>query len=173
MGANRWVVGVDPSSRKLAGVAAPVDGDDEVFALWVVVLPSARPIEERCLKAYATARSFAKRLMRADPTREVYVFIEAPLVGRGGVSTTVKQSKVHGATVAGFLAGGAVHVREESVSRVKKAVVGAGNATKEEIATWCEVWKPAISEAVEGDQDLTDAAMHLQYGISTIKKMKG
>ena len=165
------VLGVDPSSRKLAGVASPVSGQQEPL-LWSVTLSSKLPIEIRCMQAYRASRRVVERIRRRYGVDEIGVFMEAPLVGRGGVKTTVIQSKVQGAALAGYIAGGAEWVREGNASHVKKSVVGKGNADKDEIMTWLSETWPELHAAVDGDQDLADAAMHWQHGLLTMRKAK-
>lgn len=164
-----WVIGVDPSSRKLAGVAMSVFDPDE-YDLWLVKLKERDPIELRCLAAFRTARAFTRRIRRLYDPVEIVVFIEGPLVGRGGVKTTVIQSKVHGATIAGFVSGGAAFARESNASTVKKAVVGTGKAEKHEIMQWVADTYPDLHTEIDGDQDLADAMMHCRYGIDTMEK---
>ncbi|UVF61510.1 RuvC-like resolvase [Gordonia phage DalanDe] len=164
------ILGVDPSSKKLAGVASPLDGSDPT--LWLVTLPDKAPIEVRCQQARKAARAVVRRIIRMYGVDHVGVFMEAPLVGRGGVKTTVLQSKVQGAALAGYIDGGAEWAREANASRTKKLVIGKGNADKDEIMLWVEESYPDIFEMIEGDQDLADACMHWHAGLDIARKAK-
>ncbi len=90
-------------------------------------------------------------------------FIEAPLVGRGGVRSTLVQAYVNGA-VQGMLAedGWAVHL--VPVGTWKKEVVGKGNATKEEVAEWAAARKTGVVTESKNDQDVIDALALCDYG---------
>ena len=162
-------MGVDPSSKKLAGVASPLDGSDPIY--WHRVLPN-ESIEVRCLSAYKSARAVIRRIQREFDADRVGVFMEAPLVGRGGVKTTVVQSKVQGAVLAGFISAGAEWAREANASRTKKQTIGKGNADKADIMLWVEETYPDIFEDIDGDQDLADACMHWHAGLEIARKAK-
>lgn len=90
-------------------------------------------------------------------------YIEAPLVGRGGVKSTLVQAYVNGA-VQGMLAedGWAVHL--VPVGTWKKQVVGKGNATKEDVAVWAAARKTGVVTASKNDQDVIDALALCDYG---------
>lgn len=165
------VLGVDPSSKKLAGIATPTSGNAEPLT-WLVKLSDKLDIELRCLQAFWASRAVTERIRRRYGVDEIGVFIEDPLVGRGGARATIVQSKVQGAAAAGFMAGGADWVRGGNASHVKKEVIGKGNADKDEIMAWVlDTW-PEIHAAIDGDQDLADATMHWHHGLMTMRKAK-
>jgi Holliday junction resolvasome RuvABC endonuclease subunit len=69
---------------------------------------------------------------------------------------------------------GALHERGcitqgANVSSWKKAVVGKGNATKEDVGESIRLRWPALYTEVAGDQDLTDASAIALYGQSLQK----
>lgn len=82
-------------------------------------------------------------------------FAERPFVGRphGNVRTAIGQALTVGGVLA--QAPGEIHLIEQAAW--KKAVIGRGNASKEDIAVWLRTWHPTLSSAAHGDQDLVDA----------------
>ena len=90
-------------------------------------------------------------------------YIEAPLVGRGGVKSTLVQAYVSGA-VQGMLAEDGWVVHLVPVGTWKKQVVGKGNATKEDVAEWAAGRKTGVVTASDNDQDVIDALALVEYG---------
>lgn len=150
MAADTIIVGCDPSSRKIALVYTPVGQESlhaRVFALPQAVVPSLE-------LAYRLTRRFVRRFTSRG--QRVVFWIEEPVVGKGGAYATIKQSKVHGAIVAGAVAGGA-QVDAVQNSTWKKTVTGKGNNSKVQVAQWVrKEWK-SLSKLVGPDQDLIDA----------------
>jgi Holliday junction resolvasome RuvABC endonuclease subunit len=112
-------------------------------------------------------------LMVARPKDRVWFFIEDAVVGRGGAYATIAQSKVHGAVVAAaVLSGRCEYVAAENNSRVKKAVVGKGNANKDDIKAWARVYWRDLFDIAKNDQDVIDAGMHNRFGAQVTKTLK-
>lgn len=91
------------------------------------------------------------------------VYLEAPVLGRGGAWPTISQAQVGGAIMAACVE---YRCFLEMVNNQnwKKTVCGHGNLNKTEISkamfkVWPEAW-----EAAEGDQDLVDASAIARYG---------
>lgn len=149
------VVGIDPSSKKIALCVS-----SEVFQLDVIRLPAG--LYSATGAAYREVFSFLDGLGHYD---KVSVYMEAPLVGRN-VASTIVQAQVGGAVVAAVknsLRPTPLHM--VNVGTWKKQVVGKGNAQKSEVAEWLEKnWPEAYHEAA-GDQDLIDAACINRYGV--------
>ena len=162
------VIGMDPSSKKLAAVITHNDTD---LRVWVRSL-NWQDINIRCAKAHRMFLTMMESVIERYPDSRVHVFIEEPVVGRGGAYATISQAKVHGAVVAAA-AGiqGDITVRSVNNSRAKKAVVGSGAAKKPQIASWClRYWRNAYN-AARGDQDIIDSAMINRYGAGIVAKM--
>lgn len=154
---KRVIVGLDPSSRKIA-MAISVDGGKpklQTKTLGMHDLPRA------CYQAHRYVRSVVKQYTAQG--HHVFLFIEGPVVGRGGVGSTLKQTKTNGAMQAGAVGGGA-SVTEVNNSTWKKQVVGSGRAGKPEIKKWIKDCWPYAYELADGDQDLMDACAILRYG---------
>lgn len=143
-------VGCDPSSRKIALIYTRAGEEGlraRVFDLPQAVIPALAI-------AYRQVRRFVRRF--TSHGHRVVFCIEEPVVGKGGAYATIKQSKVHGAIVAGAVAGGA-EVDTVQNSTWKKTVTGKGNNSKVQVAQWVRKdWK-ALSTLVGPDQDLIDA----------------
>lgn len=144
------LIGCDPSSRKIALVVTPA-GEEHLqvraFDLPQNVIPALA-------LAYRITRRFVRRY--AVKGHQVHLCIEEPVVGKGGAYATIKQSKVHGAIVAGAVAAGATVTTVQN-STWKKTVTGKGNNSKVQVAQWVRKdWK-ALSALVGPDQDLIDA----------------
>jgi Holliday junction resolvasome RuvABC endonuclease subunit len=156
---KRLVIGLDPSSQKIAMMVRPNPKSKPEM----VTLPFAKgaDITYVCLRAFRFVRAFVKKWI--DLGYEVHIFIEEPVVGRGGAYTTIRQAKANGAMLAGARSGGA-HVEGVNNSTWKKSVCGKGNAGKPEIKNWVRDHWPYAYDLCRGDQDLLDAACILLYG---------
>lgn len=150
------VVGIDPSSKKIALCVS-----SEVFQLDVIRLPAGMYLATGA--AYREVSLFLDNLVHYD---KVSVYMEAPLVGVGGVYSTIVQAQVGGAVMAAVknsLRPTPLHM--VNVGTWKKQVVGNGQSKKPEVAEWLEKnWPEAYHEAA-GDQDLIDAACINRYGV--------
>ena len=154
---KRVIVGLDPSSRKIA-MAISVDGGKPILqtkTLGMHDLPRA------CYQAHRYVRSVVKQYTAQG--HHVFLFIEGPVVGRGGVGSTLKQTKTNGAMQAGAVGGGA-SVVEVNNQTWKSKVVGSGRAGKPEIKKLVKDCWPYAYELADGDQDLMDACAILRYG---------
>jgi Holliday junction resolvasome RuvABC endonuclease subunit len=157
------VVGVDPSSRKLAAVISIV-GDEGDVVTNTRALPQDKGYA--CHLAYEWMKLIVEENLGHG---KVHVFIELPVFGRGGPGSTIPQARVNGAITAGAIAGGA-EVIDVNNSHVKKVTVGKGNATKDDIRDWVEVVWPELFEQISKDQDLCDASMIYIYGRGIVTK---
>lgn len=155
------VIGVDPSSRKLAAVVSAIGYEDAVYTR-VKTLPQDKPTS--CLMAFEWMRA----LVEEQSSTDVYVFIELPVLGRGGPGSTIPQAQVNGALLAGGQRAGA-DVNLVNNARVKKEVVGRGNATKDDIRDWVRQDWPSLYADIESDQDLCDSAMIYVYGKKVVE----
>lgn len=150
----RSVIGIDPSSKKLALCCS---GNGFYSELHVIDLPGG--LYSATGAAYREVFSFLK--FAEGP---VAVYLEAPLVGVGGVHSTIVQAQVGGAVIAAAQ-NLAVPLKLVNVGTWKKQVVGKGNAKKPEISEWVEKNCPEAYHLAEGDQDLIDAVCLNRYGI--------
>jgi Holliday junction resolvasome RuvABC endonuclease subunit len=146
------IVGFDLSSRKLAAVSL------DPVSSWTYEPPKKEKDRARVLK------HFLDELVDLfEERRPRWVFIEHPLVGRGGAHATIVQAQVHGvvSAVAATYADGVYTVNVQSW---KKEVVGNGRADKDRVRQWLEESHPHLAELAGADQDLVDAACVALYG---------
>lgn len=163
------IVGVDPSTKKIALVWT-YDDDTASPGTWVYKLPDSQDYAKRCGTAFEATTKQLRKITQENPMAEVYVFIEEPVVGRGGAYATISQSKLHGAIVAACQVSGVVtQTRGVNNQTAKKQVVGKGNAGKPEIRTWVRLYWRKLEEQINGynkgdQQDVADAGMINRYG---------
>lgn len=153
------VLGVDPSTKKIAiaGTQTRLQREPE---FWSIRLP-VHPII-RCGTAFGEFGALLYDLTQRDgePPR---VYLEAPILARGGPHATIVQAQVGGAIMAACVEYRAPLVMVNN-SSWKKQVLGNGNLDKTKIAAelrrvWPEAW-----ELADGNQDLIDAAAINKYG---------
>lgn len=151
------VVGLDPSSRKLALVYASFGNQDDLRS-------KCYELPKDVIPALALAHKVTYHFVKTwvDRGYKVVLYIEEPVVGRGGAYATIKQSKVHGACIAGATAAGA-HCAAVNVSTWKKIVVGKGNASKVQVAQYVRKQWRILSKLAGPDQDLIDAGCIYSY----------
>lgn len=148
------VAGCDPSSRKVAVVVDHPDGRITTTT-WSSRVKKWEP--SSCLSAHEWVVTMFGRMDRGT------VVIEQPAFRSAGVMSTVVQAFVSGAVQAAFLGIG-WDVQLVNISTWKKAVVGSGSASKDDIAVAVrEQWGPAFASC-DGDGDLIDAAAICLYG---------
>ena len=159
------VLGIDPSSKKLAVVYSVLGKENEV-KFKTKKLPQEKP--EACSIAYEWLKGFIEDIRGDIPTKDIYVFIELPVLGRGGAGSTIPQAQINGAILAGAFSTGANVVPVNNV-RVKKEVIGKGNANKDAIKEWLSVAWAGLYKFIHEDQDLCDSAMIYTYGKQVVQ----
>lgn len=153
----RLTVGIDPSTKKIA-VVAVVDEPRVLLAKSYVLLKRSEKQDMASLgRAVDAVRDFIRWADQVAPTGERYAWVEDPLVGRGGVTTTMKQALV-GGIIRGLLVDAGFEVRNVNVSTWKKQVVGNGRAQKPAIRQCVKLKWPKVMQQVGNDGDLVDAA---------------
>jgi hypothetical protein len=156
------VVGFDLSSRKLAMVSIS-DGE---FAKEVWEVPKAMKDRGEILSHFVEPLSSFFR--GESEGRKLWVFVEQPLVGRGGAHATIVQAQVQGLVLAFAVVCGAAGVYPVNVQTWKKVVVGNGRADKGAVRGWLAEHHPVLSGMAGDDQDLVDAACIALYGCGVI-----
>lgn len=143
------IIGIDPSSIHLAMVVFTPRG--HFHHEWTL---GKKAGADACAAAYAACEWAANEY--SEDLAQRHAFIEHPLVGRGGIRTTMVQSFASGAMQA------ALHQASYSVTLVHQAtwkaqVIGSGRADKDEVARSVRHRWPSLYEACAGSQDLIDA----------------
>ena len=152
-------LGVDPASAKAAFVAIGEDGEFLVKT-FTRFGKSGGPA---CASAWHATQYVHTLTVTHFGGADVHAFIESPVVGRGGVRSTMVQCFTSGA-IQGALHDAGCRTQTANVSTWKKYVVGKGNATKEEVAKHLRLRWPALHAAAGGNQDVYDAACIAIYG---------
>ena len=156
------VIGIDPSSKKLAAVAAFGTPDRPRLVDW-----TARRLTTGNWDTSVTALAMEWAwdiIGVARSAGDPVVYLEEPVVGRGGVRSTVVQAFTSGA-LQGALAYECVPVHLVNVGTWKREVVGNGHASKTDVGRLVRDDWPAAAAAVGSDQDLLDAAAICLYGL--------
>ena len=153
------VYGFDLSSRKIAVVALGDDTD-----AWTI---EVKKQQSRAKELLQMAKDLDDYLSEREPG---WCYIEAPVVGRGGARPTVLQSQVDGLIQALALRSGHLECYSVNNKTWKKAIVGNGNASKDDSAKWLASTHPLLSDMVDGDQDLVDAACVAIYGDRVVER---
>lgn len=145
------VVGADLSSRTLAFV------DEERSTKFEV----PKKMRER---GEILRTLFLMSIEHLHYNGDFYIYVEDPVVGRGGSRATILQSQVQGIVLSVAVQSGALGVYGVNNKSWKKVVVGNGNASKDEVAQWLEEHEPDLAERAGSDQDLVDASCIHLYG---------
>lgn len=158
------IVGVDPSSQSLAAV---IVADDQDFVAYKRSVrrkgPAWNPQE-----AHAVMKNVEDFfLFLLDIRSPDHVFLEAPVMGRS-VRPTIVQSYVSGMIQAVVAGTGATLVLVNNKAW-KKAIVGNGNAGKEETAAALIKREPSLAAICGTDFDLFDAAGMALYGAASLR----
>lgn len=158
------IIGVDPAASKVAFVAICLD---EFVSRAFTRLGKSGGVA--CWGAWNTTERFVADLPWPLEGRELHAFVEAPLVGRGGVRSTMVQCFTSGA-IQGALSGLGFTTQVANVSSWKKHVVGKGNAKKEEVAKYLRLRHPALHAASGGNQDIIDASCIALFGRQLLRQ---
>jgi Holliday junction resolvasome RuvABC endonuclease subunit len=163
------IAGIDPSAKKIA-IVATHDVLQVVSAQSYPLYPKGvtRQTPESLGNAVAAVRAFLQWADQVAPGGTGrYAWIESPLVGRGGVSATMKQSFV-GGIIRGMLYEAGFDVRDVNVTNWKREVTGNGRAEKPAVKVSVKQQWPKAFSLVERDGDLIDAAAIALYGRSVL-----
>lgn len=142
--------GVDPASKKIAMFTVPVD--DLVRTEFIEVKKSDRNLELVSLRDHIEFNL----LYDTDPI----LYVEEPVVaGARNIRSTILIAET-----VGMILALRAKVHMVPVSSWKKATVGNGHATKEDVAQWLAEEHPDYAKHCGSNQDLIDAAAIYIYG---------
>lgn len=165
--AMRYVFGMDLSSRKLAIVRLDLDDNNEP-TVWTFMADRKEKNRGNVLAHFSEELDSLFDVVMLDEAD--YVFIEQPVVGRGGVHSTIVQAQVQGVVLAMAVLCGAGGAYPVNVKTWKKDIVGHGGADKDKVRAWLADHHPVLSELAGEDQDLVDASCVALYGKSVIER---
>lgn len=174
------ILGIDPSAAKIAAVAVEtLTGTFVVKAGKLYPKGTTKQTPESIGQALHFMRDFLQEIDPMVGSTQPLAFVELPLGGRGGLTTTIKQAYVGGIVRACLVeAGFAVYDANVSAWRGRFLGVKTGkgrttNILKQETAKAVEVRDPKLYRLVSHDGDLTDAAGIALYGADTARKGAG
>jgi hypothetical protein len=160
------VIGIDPSAKKIAMVARDSTLNVSDVAVMDLYVKGAKKQTPESI--HAAMSQMVANLARIEHmmTTERYAYVEQPLVGRGGINTTMKQAYVGGVIQACLVeAGFTVVVVHPSTWRSGLGVKGKGTvAVKADTRRYVMVTDPKLFAKVKDDSDLTDAGAICLYG---------
>lgn len=153
------VLGIDPASSRLAAVVY----DGAGWRGWWYPKLGTSPFGPHNLEA--AWRAMIEVLDESSPT---HVFVESPIVGRGGVRTTAIQAMTSGVIqLSCTLAGVPVYLVHPSSW---KALIVKGNATKDEVREWVAKRRTGLIKEYGNIEDVMDAAAIAYYGWETVRR---
>lgn len=162
MGRNHTVIGVDPSSRKIAAVASTPDGGWLTFTSEV----DESTAKQRGKTLGYLFNEFLDWLRDLD-LGAFFLFVEQPLFGRN-VNTMRVISQVESLVLLAAHEQDAQGIYEVNVQVWKKDVVGQGNASKGDVKSYLQEHHDDLSVHLGDDQDLFDAGAVCLYGLQVI-----
>lgn len=155
------VVGCDPSAKKIALVA--MDTVTKTFLTRAYVLyKTGKQSPESMARALGYMEEFCSELSNVS-RHDRFAWVEDPLVGKGGVRSTMVQAYI-GGIIRGTLCRSGFTVYGANQSTWKKQVCNNGHAQKPDVERVVKVAWPKVHPYVEHDGDLTDAAAISLYG---------
>jgi hypothetical protein len=170
---NQLIVGADLSSKKVAFFA--LHPTLPVTRAAVAILHTSKYSPKATTEAkHATYRFLDQLGTMCTPNTERLVFIEKPVVGRGGANTAIVQAYINGVVQqcydeAGFM----VHMVNQSTWKAFLGIAGARTAQGNDKPDLVRVMKARFPKdvSVAGDDiDVLDAAAIARYGQDTIRK---
>lgn len=158
------VVGIDPSSRKIAIVVNTASTN--FISTYEVKQGTLRPqacgeIDEYLGKLFT--------MLRSSYGDDLSVYVEEPVVGKNK-RAGILQGQIHGVALASALRSGITSVYSISNTAWKKETVGSGNAGKDACREWLEREHPGLASDCGGDLDLIDAACIAAYGRAVLAR---
>lgn len=164
------IVGIDPSAKRIAIVAhETILKVQAVKTADLYLKGETKQTMESLGRAVTAMEDFVAWADEVCPSSPRVAWVEDPLVGRGGTTTTVKQSYV-GGIIRGVLVASSFQVYGVNVSTWKSQVCGNGRADKRDVSRAVGVRWPKIARLVGDDVDLTDAAAICIYAEECVRK---
>lgn len=171
---GRLVVGCDPSSKKLSFFALQL-GTDTAKLRTYTFAGKARYEPKHSEEAMTACEEFLEYIEGMTGRRDTrYLFLEEPVMGRGGARTTMIQSFSSGVIQACFVrAGFTVYLINNSTWKAWLGVAGkktVSHKPKVHIEIAMKQRFPKTAMMVGADGDLLDAAALARYGAETVQR---
>lgn len=159
------VIGIDPASTHIAFVILY----KEHFRVTVSKnLGKSGP--EAChnarlltLQTIDETKAWISKIDKTKTNLPIHCFYELPVLGRGGVRSTMVQCFTSG-SVQATLYERQCPTYPVNVSTWKKTVLGKGNADKREVGEYLRFRWDALYQSASGNQDVYDASAIALYG---------
>lgn len=158
---TKWIIGIDPSSKSLAIVSKAVGASNTSIDKYSFGRGAYTPTN--AAQAHDAMMTWLDKHGRIMQTTECVAYLEAPLVGRGGVRSTLVQAYVSGVAQACLELAG-IRTKLVQTKEWKKTVVGNGGASKDDVRSCVERRWRSVAGHCGSDQDLFDAAAICIYG---------
>lgn len=155
------IVGIDPSSHSIA-VSCISASSGFVFVGKQKIERKGRWEPEHAWAVETAADQIFTDILIGRDDR---IYLESPVVGRGGANATIVQSYVSG-IIQSVAAAYGVDLRLVHHSKWKAQAVGNGNSSKENTAMVLAELHPELVDKCGHDSDLWDACGLALYGAS-------
>lgn len=166
------VLGIDPSAKKIAIVGTETTLNVQHAEAFMLYKGTSKQTPESIYEAMVAMRGYLAGIHGLLSVSQKVAYVESPLVGRGGTTTTIKQAYVGGVIRACLVeAGFTVYDVNQSSWKKHLGVRSRGTANqKADVARAVKIRWPKVQPVVEGDGDLTDAAGICIYGTDQVAK---
>jgi crossover junction endodeoxyribonuclease RuvC len=165
---NYRILGVDPGTNILGYAVLEVQGKKLIpLEMGVVNL-------QKLGDHYDKLKHIFIRIQQLIETHQASeMAVEAPFYGKN-VQSMLKLGRAQGVAIAAAKVNG-IEVEEYSPKRIKQAITGSGNASKEQVAKTLEmIYRISFDDHYLDSSDALAAAVcHYQEKSSPIKKTKG
>jgi len=166
------IIGVDPSAKKIA-IAGEETITGTLLSRSYILYEKGqtRQTIESIHRALTNMRHFAEAYESVSPLSRI-AYVESPLIGRGGTSTTIKQAYV-GGIIRACLAEAGFTVYDVHVSAWRRELGITAKTTKDIKAATLQSLRlrwPKMAALVESDPDLVDAASIAKFGAIQAEK---
>jgi len=160
------IVGIDPGLRRTGWGVVESDGNRLIFiACGSVEPPDGLPLSGRLLAIHDGLSAVLRELAPAEAA------VEQTFVNKDGVAT-LKLGQARGVAMLVPAMFG-IHVAEYAPNQVKKTVVGAGHADKNQIAVMLKILLPKAEPASADAADaLAIAITHAHHRSSATLRLK-
>ena len=165
---NYKILGVDPGTNILGYAVLEVQGK-KLIPLEMGVL-NLQKLGDHYEKLQTIFTRIQQLIKTHEPTE---MAVEAPFFGKN-VQSMLKLGRAQGVAIASAKVAG-LEVEEYSPKRIKQAITGSGNASKEQVARTLEmIYKISFDDHYLDSSDALAAAVcHYQEKSSPLKRIKG
>lgn len=150
MGESQRIMGIDPGTNYMGyGIIEIVDGKPRAVVMGDIDLHKVKDAHQKLRYIFERVRSLTVEYAPQE------VAFESPFFG-ANVQSMLKLGRAQGVAIAAVLsAGEAITIAEYAPTRIKQAITGRGQASKQEVATMINSmlgtdYKPRKLDATDG-----------------------